>query len=130
MVKVINGKNAVLGRLASYIAKEVLGGERIIVLNCDEVIITGNKKEIRESFKEKRRKVGSGQKGPKYSRLNYKIVKRAVRGMLPDHRKGRGKKAYRLVRCYNKIPEEFKNSEKLVFENKKNKFIKIKEIYK
>ena len=129
MVKVIDGKNAVLGRLASYTAKELLGGEKMIVLNCDEVIITGNKKNIKETFEEKRRKVGSGQKGPKYSRLNYKIVKRTIRGMLPNHRKGRGKIAYGLVKCYNDVPKEFEDSKKINFENKKNKFIKIKSIY-
>jgi len=129
MVKIINGKNATLGRLASYASKEVLRGEKIIILNCGEVIITGNKKNIRETFGEKRRKVGSGQKGPKYSRLDYKIVKRAIRGMLPNHRKGRGKIAYNLVRCYNNIPEEFEKSKKITFENEKNKFVKIKDIY-
>ena len=130
MVKVIDGKNATLGRLASYAAKEVLGGERIIILNCDEVVITGNKKNIKETFEQKRRRVGSGQKGPKHSKLNYKIVKRAIRGMLPNHRKGRGKIAYRLVVCYNDVPKEFEDSKKIKFENKKNKFIKIKNIYK
>ena len=127
--KIIDGKNAILGRLARYVSKKALKGEKIIILNCGDVIITGNKKSIRETFLDKRRKVGSGQKGPKYSRLDYKIVKRAIRGMLPNHRKGRGKTAYNLIRCYNNIPEEFEKSEKIVFENKKNKFIKIKDIY-
>ena len=93
------------------------------------VIITGNKKDIKETFEQKRRRVGSGQKGPKYSKLNYKIVKRTIRGMLPNHRKGRGKVAYGLVRCYNEVPKEFEDSKKMKFENKKNKFIKIKGIY-
>ena len=58
------------------------------------------------------------------------IVKRTIRGMLPNHRKGRGKIAYKLVKCYNNIPEEFKNSEKITFETKKNKFVRVKNIYK
>ena len=129
MAKVINGENSILGRLASYVAKEALKGEQIVVVNCGEVIITGNKKNIKEKFAEKRRKVGSGQKGPKHSMVNEKIVKRTIRGMVGNHRKGRGKIAFRLVRCYNKTPEEFKDSEQMTFENKKNKFIKVKEIY-
>ena len=92
-MKIIDGKDAVLGRLSSYAAKEALRGEDIVILNCDQVIITGNKKNVREEFEEKRRKVGSGQKGPKHSRSTDKIVKRAIRGMLPDHRRGRGKVA-------------------------------------
>jgi len=129
MTKVINGGNAILGRLASYVAKKALKGEQVVVVNCGEVIITGNKKDIREKFEEKRRKVGSGQKGPKHSRVNEKIVKRTIRGMIGNHRKGRGKIAFRLVKCYNKIPKEFKDLKQMTFENKKNKFIKVKEIY-
>ena len=43
-MKIIDGKGAILGRLASYAAKQALKGEEIVVLNCEEVIITGNKK--------------------------------------------------------------------------------------
>jgi len=42
-MKIIDGKGAVLGRLASYVAKESLKGEEIAVVNCDEIIITGTK---------------------------------------------------------------------------------------
>ena len=54
MTKVINGEDATLGRLASYVAKELLKGNQIIIVNCDEVIITGNKKNIKEHFRQKR----------------------------------------------------------------------------
>jgi len=130
-MKIIDGKNAVLGRLASYAAKEALKGEEIVILNCDKVIITGNKKNIREKFEEKRRKVGSGQKGPKHSRNSDKIVKRAIRGMLPDHRKGRGKIAYRKIKCYVGIPKEFQESKKIVGgREKKAKFVYVGSISK
>lgn len=128
-MKIIDGKNAVLGRLAAYAAKEALKGEEIIVLNCNEIIITGNKKNIRDEFEEKRTKVGSGQKGPKISRLTERIVKRAIRGMLSNHRKGRGKIAYNKIKCYTNVPEEFKSAEKINLKGKeKSKFITVKEI--
>jgi large subunit ribosomal protein L13 len=130
MTKVIDGKNATLGRMASYVAKEAIKGEEIVILNCDDVMITGNKKDIKETFEQKRRRVGSGQKGPKHSKLNYKIVKRTIRGMLPNHRKGRGKIAYRAIKCYNDTPEEFKDSKKITFEKKKIKSTKVQDIYK
>ena len=94
-MKVIDGKNAVLGRLASYAAKEALRGEEIVVLNCKEIIITGSKKNIQKNFKAKRGRFGHSQKGPKHSRNSEKIVKRTIRGMLPDHRKGRGKEVFK-----------------------------------
>jgi len=128
---IIDGKNAVLGRLASYAAKEVLKGEKVIILNCNEVLITGNRKNIKKTFLEKRKKVGTIQKGPKYSRLSEKIIKRTIRGMLPDHREGRGREAYKRIVCYSGIPEEYKDSKKISLEaENKIKFIKIEEIFK
>ncbi len=62
-MKVIDGKGATLGRIASLVAKEALKGEEISVINCDNVIITGNFSAIKENFEIKRGRVGSGQKG-------------------------------------------------------------------
>lgn len=130
-MKVIDGKNAVLGRLASYAAKHALEGEEIVILNCEQVIITGNRTEIEEKFKTRRRRVGSAQKGPKLSKLPYLIVKRAIRGMLPDHRKGRGKQALKRIKCYDGIPKEFEKDKKFsAGRGIKTKYITIKDISK
>ena len=130
-MKIIDGKNAVLGRLASYVTKEALKGEDIVILNCEEVIITGNRKRTQEDFEKKRGRVGSSQKGPKHSRTSERIVKRTIRGMLPDHRKGRGRTAYKKIKCYNGVPKEFEGSKKIIGgKEKKTKFIQIKEISK
>jgi len=132
-MKLIDGKGAVLGRLASYVAKQALRGEEIVILNClncKEVIITGNKKDIREKFEQKRRRVGSGQKGPKHSKNPERIVKRTIRGMLPNHRRGRGKEALRRIKCYNEVPKEFEEKKKITGGKEiKSKFIKTKEIF-
>jgi ribosomal protein uL13 len=130
-MRVIDGKNAVLGRLSSYVAKEALKGEEIVVLNCDQVIITGNKKRIKEDFEEKRNRVGSSQKGPKHSKTSEKIVKRTIRGMLPDHRKGRGKMVFKKIKCYVGVPKEFQESKKIIAgKKKKSKFSMVKEFVK
>lgn len=130
-MKIIDGKNAVMGRLASYVAKEALKGEDIVILNCEQVIITGNKRNIKEKWEEKRKKIGSGQKGPKISKTADKIVKRCIRGMLPDHRRGRGKIAYQRIKCYIGVPKEFEESKKIVGgKEKRSKFVQVKEIFK
>lgn len=130
-MKIIDGKNAVLGRLASYSAKQVLKGEEIVILNCEQIIITGNKKNIEEGFKEKRSRVGHSQKGPKHSKSSDKMVKRVIRGMLPDHRKGRGKVALKKIKCYVGIPKEFQESKKILAgKEKTTKFSKIKDFAK
>ena len=130
-MKIIDGKGAVLGRLASYVAKQALRGEEVVILNCEKVIITGNKKDIQDKFREKRTKVGSGQKGPKHSRNPERIVKRTIRGMLPNHRRGRGKQALKKIMCYTGIPREFENEKKIVGgKEKRFKHIEIKDIFK
>lgn len=130
-MKIIDGKNAVLGRLASYVAKESLKGEEVNIVNCGEIIITGNKEFIKEDMRKKREMIGSGQKGPHISRTSEKIVKRAIRGMLPDHREGRGKEAFQRIKCYVGVPPEFKDSKKISFNNEdKLKYIQVKELTK
>jgi len=130
-MKIIDGKGAILGRLASYTAKEALKGEEIVILNCEHVIITGNKENIKKNFDAKRKRVGSSQKGPKHSRTSERIVKRTIRGMLPNYRTGRGRQAYKKIKCYIGIPEEFKNKKIIkAGKEKTTKFIEIKEISK
>ncbi len=119
-MKIIDGSDNVLGRLASYAAKESLKGEEIAIVNCSGIIITGNRNSIEEDFRRKRSRVGSSQKGPKYSGQSEKIVKRTIRGMLPNYREGRGREAWKRIKCYNKIPKEFEGKEftRLKKENK------------
>jgi len=131
MTKIIDGKNAVLGRLASYVAKESLKGEEIVILNCEQIIITGNKKNIEREFEEKRSRFGHSQKGPKHHKTSEKIVKRAIRGMLPDHREGRGKVAFKKIKCYVGVPQEFQEKKKIVAgKEKTTKFSTVKEFTK
>lgn len=127
-MRYIDAKGAVLGRLASYVAKEVLKGEEFRIFNCNEVIITGNKKTTEKEFSEKRSRVGHSQKGPKHHANAEKIVKRTIRGMLPNHREGRGRLAFKRILCYNGIPKEhaeikaekFKTEKKIKFAEVKN----------
>ena len=34
MVTVIDGKNAILGRLGTAVAEKIMAGEEVVVLNC------------------------------------------------------------------------------------------------
>ncbi len=127
-MKIIDGKNAVMGRLASYAAKEALKGEEVVILNCQDVIITGNRQNILKEFVEQRSRMGHGQRGPKHIKASDRIVKRVIRGMLPEHRWGRGREAYARIKCYVGIPKEFENAKKIVSgKAKKVKFSKVGE---
>jgi len=129
---IIDGKNARLGRLASYVAKVSLKGAEVAVLNCDKVVVTGGKNMVRDRFQVKRRRVGSGQQGPKVSRLPHLIVKRTIRGMLPNARQsGRGKDALGRIKCYSGIPKEFEGKKMISLGDEKDAvFINVSEVYK
>lgn len=129
---IINAENSILGRLATYAAKQALLGEKIIVVNCEKAIITGNRKEILNDFKEKLAR-GNPFKGPFYPRRSDMIVRRTIRGMLP-RKKARGRDAYKNVMCYLSVPENLKNEKMISLDNaninklKTLKYLPLKEI--
>ena len=104
---IINAENIILGRLASYAAKQALLGEKIIVINCEKAIISGNKEDILNEFSSKIKR-GNPFKGPFYPRRSDMIVRRTIRGMLP-HKQYKGEVAFKRVKCYKGIPEQFKD---------------------
>ena len=128
MEVLIDGKNAVMGRLSSYVAKQVLLGKEVIVINSNEVIITGRKEDIYKKYSELFKKGGHSQKGPKILRTHERMLKRAIRGML-SHKQGRGSDALKRVKCYNTTPEQYKDSKKVVAgKEKHSKYITLKEL--
>ncbi len=101
MSKIIyDGSDAVFGRIASLVAKDLLKGNEVDLVNCEKMIISGDKKLLAKKILAKR-EMGSGgsMKGPKYPRTAEKLVKRMIRGMLPwDRMKGRD--AHKRLKVY------------------------------
>jgi len=126
---IINAEHAVFGRLCSFAAKKALEGDEVIIVNSEKAVMSGNKKNIIEKYKDIRAKGGSSQKGPKYSKLPYQMLKRGIRGMLPDFRRGQGKKAFSRIRCYEGVPEEYEKKKMIKSGHLKNKkYIELKEL--
>ena len=110
-ILVIDGANSILGRLASYAAKQALIGKEVNIVNCESVVISGNKEVTLSKYKIIRSKGGSSQKGPYFPTQSARIVKRTIRGML-SHKEGRGAAALKKIRCYEGTPNEFIESKK------------------
>lgn len=126
---IIDGNGAIFGRVCSTAAKKALEGNEVIIINSDKLIITGNKSDIIYKYDRLRKKGGFSQKGPKISRIPHMMLKRSIRGMLPDFRRGYGKTVFRNIKCYDGIPKELTNEKKIIIENpKKLKFIELKEL--
>ena len=125
---VLDGTNAVLGRLASYAAKQALLGKEVAVVNCEKLAISGNKKIILQNYKDVRSKGGSSQKGPYFPTQPARIMKRTIRGML-SHKEGRGAAALKRIKCYEGLPKEFAESKaEQVFQAKGMKTMSLAEI--
>ena len=129
---IIDAKNATLGRLASYAAKKALQGEKVIIVNSEEAIISGRKEDILGKYLRLRGLGGSSLKGPKITKKSERIVKRAIRGMIGEHRSGRGKEAWRRIKCFDGLPEEYKDKKMIKSgkEIKNKRFIRLKELIK
>lgn len=124
---IINAENAILGRLASYAAKQALLGKDIIIVNAEKAVIVGKEKDILEKYRRKKRLGGSGLKGPFFSVDEEKIMKRTIRGML-SYKQERGRNALKRIKCYKGIPKEFENKE--MVKGKGNKGLSLERLSK
>ena len=108
-VTLIDASNLILGRLASIVAKRLLNGEEIIVINAEKAIISGNKENIFEDAAKRLeiRTVGSKTKSPKHPRRPEGLIRKTVRGMLPWD-KPRGKIAFKRLKVYIGVPDSVK----------------------
>ncbi len=109
---IIDAKESPLGRVASYAAKKALLGNSVFIVNCDYAVISGRKKDIIARYREYRIRGGSSLNGPHFPKSPERIMKRTVRGMV-GYTKGRGSVAIKKVICYNGVPDEYSNMEKV-----------------
>jgi large subunit ribosomal protein L13 len=132
MATVINADGLVVGRLATNVAKRLLKGDEIVIVNAEQAIIAGSRDALVAEFKQ-RRFVGSERKGPYYPRMPDRILRRAIRGMLP-YRRGPGKAALHRLEVYIGIPSQYASSKAISIENARKpnlyEYMKLGEISK
>ncbi|MCL4400734.1 MAG: 50S ribosomal protein L13 [Candidatus Parvarchaeota archaeon] len=110
---IIDGKDSVLGRVATYAAKAALEGEKVVLVNANDLVIIGEKNNVVAKYRTKL-EIGTTSKGPFFPRDVKGIVKRAIRGML-KRKSPHGRDAFRRITVFAELPEEYKDKEKLNF---------------
>jgi len=107
-VVIVDCYGHLLGRLASIIAKELLNGQRVVLVRCEELNISGSLFRNKEKFARFVRKVTSTNptRGPWHYRSPSKILWRVIRGMIP-HKTERGKAALDRLKTFEGIPHPF-----------------------
>jgi ribosomal protein uL13 len=110
MAVMINAENAILGRIATIAAKKLLAGEKVEIVNAEKALISGSKKFILEKYRVKfeRSPKGNPTKGPQHSRMPDRILRSAVRNMLPKYSK-RGRQALKRLRVWIGFPKNLQN---------------------
>jgi large subunit ribosomal protein L13 len=101
----IDATNQIAGRLSSKVAKLILSGKRVIVVNAERSLISGSRTSVINQWKE-RLELGSKVNpiyGPIHPRRPDNILRRMVRGMVP-RKKPKGASAMKRLRVYIGTP--------------------------
>ncbi|GAB2234502.1 hypothetical protein Droror1_Dr00003757 [Drosera rotundifolia] len=112
---IIDARHHMLGRLASIVAKELLSGQRVVVVRCEEIALSGGL--VRQKMKYlrflRKRMNTKPSHGPIHFRAPSKIFWRTVRGMIP-HKTKRGAAALARLKVYEGVPPPYDRLKRMV----------------
>ncbi|THG01608.1 hypothetical protein TEA_010044 [Camellia sinensis var. sinensis] len=112
---VVDARHHMLGRLASILAKELLNGQKVVVVRCEEICLSGGL--VRQKMKYlrflRKRMNTKPSHGPIHFRAPAKILWRTIRGMIP-HKTKRGAAALGRLKAYEGIPPPYDKMKRMV----------------
>jgi len=114
----VDATNQIAGRLASRVAKLILTGQRVVVINAEKSLISGSRTSVLKEWQEKL-EISSKVNpiyGPFHPRRPDNILKRMVRGMVP-RKKSKGLTAMKRLRIYVGAPATVKTGKLTQFED-------------
>jgi large subunit ribosomal protein L13 len=107
-MRVIDADGLVLGRMSSVVAKSLLNGEEITIVNCEKALVSGNRTSIMEEY-ERSRAMGKVRKGPFFPRMPDRIMRRTISRMM-QHRMPKGKAAMARLTIHIGVPVKLKDA--------------------
>jgi len=112
---VIDGRGHLVGRLASKVAKELLNGQRVVVVRCEQLVLSGSLFRNNLNFAEFLRKScnTNPRKYFKHFRQPSRMFWRSLRGMLP-HKSPRGAAALQRLKVFEGIPFPYDVKKRMV----------------
>jgi len=118
---VVDTTDHIAGRLSSHVAKLLLEGNRVSLVNCEKIMMSGTRANIIKEYREflEINSVINPKHGPVHYRRPDTIITKMIRGMLPYDRKPSGIEAHKRLRTYIGSPKELKSFEKIQFEKAK-----------
>jgi large subunit ribosomal protein L13 len=114
----VDASNQIAGRLSSKVAKLILSGKRVVVVNADKALISGSRSSVVRQWTEKLELSSRVNPiyGPIHPRRPDNILRRMVRGMVP-RKKPKGALAMKRLRVYIGVPSEVSGSKLTKFED-------------
>ena len=115
---VVDVTNHIAGRLASHVAKLLIQGNRVTLVNCEKIMYSGNRDNLIQEYREflEINSIINYKHGPVHYRRPDTIIAKMIRQMLPFDRKPSGKLAFQRLRTYIGTPNDTKPLEKTQFE--------------
>ena len=125
----LDATDQIVGRMASVVAKKLLKGETVFILNAEKAVISGSKKAVFQFYKNRVSR-GDPYHGPFYPNVPDMMLKRSVKGMLP--KTTRGREALKRLKVFLSVPEEMKAKKLQKIKEAENKldfkFVSLAEI--
>jgi large subunit ribosomal protein L13 len=96
---VIDADGAVVGRLGARVAKLLLAGSIVEIVNADKALMLGSLPAARDKYLSRRHQKNkrNPDESPKWPRVPHMLLRRMIRGMLPWGSR-RGRNAYHRLR--------------------------------
>ena len=118
---IVDGTNMIAGRLCSHVAKLLIDGNRVSIVNSENIMLSGDRDAIIKSYRKflEIASINNPKFGPFHPRRPDTMITKMVRGMLP--KKPSGKTAFKRLRSYLGVPNELKSMTTTQFEDAKIK---------
>ena len=112
---IIDGRGHLRGRLASIIAAQLLRGQRIVVVRCEQINISQSlfRRNLEWRDKEHKRINTNPRRGFKHWLSPSRMFWKTLRGMLP-HKSPRGAAALGRLRCFDGMPYPYDHKKRMV----------------
>jgi large subunit ribosomal protein L13 len=117
---IVDGSNHVAGRLCSHAAKLLKIGNRVSIVNSENIMLSGSRKMIIEEYRKylEISSITNPKFGPFHPRRPDTMITKMIRGMLPKN-KPSGEKALKRLRVYLGVPNELRSKKTIQFEDAK-----------
>jgi large subunit ribosomal protein L13 len=116
----VDATGCIAGRMCSHVSKLLLKGNRVTIVNSEKAMLSGNRYKTIDLYKEflEINSVTNPIHGPFHPRRPDTMLTKMVRGMVPKT-KTSGIEAFKRLRVYIGIPDQFMNKKAESFEDSK-----------